>query len=151
MAKLHSKKHGKSGSKRPMFRVAPAWVEYPPHEVEELVLKLYNEGNNPTTIGLILRDQYGIPLVRAITKKTISQILKEHGKLPEYPDDLLALIKKAVRMSRHLATNKKDALNNTKLIHIESKIKRLAKYYIKQGRLPHDWVYRRDTAALIVK
>ena len=151
MAKLHSKKHGKSGSKRPIFRVTPAWVEYPAHEVEELVLKLYKAGHNPTTIGRILRDQHGIPLVRAITKKTITQILQDAGQKIEYPDDMLALIQKAVRMTKHLAANKKDALNNTKLIHIESKIKRLAKYYILNKRLPHDWVYKRETAALIVK
>ncbi|VVB57309.1 30S ribosomal protein S15 [uncultured archaeon] len=151
MAKLHSKKHGKSGSKRPIFRVTPAWVEYPPHEVEELVLKLHKAGNNPTTIGLILRDQYGIPLVRALTKKSITKILADGGQKIEYPDDMLALIQKAVRMNKHLHANKKDALNNTKLIHIESKIKRLAKYYILNGRLPHDWVYKRETAALIVK
>lgn len=151
MAKLHSKKHGKSGSKRPTFKVAPTWVEYSAHEVEELVVKLNKQGHNATTIGRILRDQYGVPLVRTITNKSISDILVESGQKIAYPDDILALIRKAVRMSKHLAANKKDALNTTKLIHIESKIKRLAKYYIGKGRLAHDWKYNRETAALIVK
>lgn len=151
MAKLHSKKHGKSGSKRPTFKVAPDWVEYSAHEVEDLVVKLNKQGHNGTTIGRILRDQYGIPLVRTITNKSISDILVENGQKIIYPDDILALIRKAVRMSKHLAANKKDALNTTKLIHIESKIKRLAKYYIEKGRLVHDWKYNRETAALIVK
>ncbi len=151
MAKLHSKKHGKSGSKRPTFKVAPDWVEYSAHEVEDLVVKLYKQGHNATTIGRILRDQYGVPLVHTITSKSISQILEENGQKIAYPDDILALIRKAVCMSKHLAANKKDALNTTKLIHIESKIKRLAKYYIDKGRLAHDWKYNRETAALIVK
>ncbi len=151
MAKLHSKKHGKSGSKRPTFKVAPDWVEYSAHEVEDLVVKLHKQGHNATTIGRILRDQYGIPLVRTITNKSISDILEASGQKIAYPDDILALIRKAVRMSKHLAANKKDALNTTKLIHIESKIKRLAKYYIDKGRLAHDWKYNRETAALIVK
>ncbi len=151
MAKLHSKKHGKSGSKRPMYKIAPDWVEYSAHEVEDLVVKLYKQGNNATTIGRILRDQYGIPLVRTLTSKSINKILAENGQKVEYPDDLLALIRKAVRMSKHLAANKKDALNTTKLIHIESKIKRLAKYYIQESRLSQDWKYNRETAALIVK
>lgn len=151
MAKLHSKKHGKSGSKRPVFKVTPPWVDYSAHEVEELVLKLAKAGHNPTVIGRTLRDQYGVPLVATITGKSISKILEENGQKPDYPDDLLALIEKAVRMAKHLKANKKDALNTTKLIHIESKIKRLAKYYLKTGRLPHDWTYRRETAALIVK
>ena len=151
MAKLHSKKHGKSGSKRPMYKIAPDWVEYSAHEVEDLVVKLYKQGQNPTTIGRLLRDQYGIPLVSTVTKKSITQILEENGQKVEYPDDMIALIRKAVRMGKHLTINKKDALNTTKRIHIESKINRLAKYYIRVGRLPHDWKYRRETAALIVK
>ena len=151
MAKLHSKKHGKSGSKRPTFKVAPDWVEYSAHEVEDLVVKLHKQGHNGTTIGRILRDQYGVPLVHTITNKSISEVLAENGQKIAYPDDILALIRKAVRMSKHLAANKKDALNTTKLIHIESKIKRLAKYYIDKGRLAHDWKYNRETAALIVK
>jgi small subunit ribosomal protein S15 len=151
MAKLHSKKRGKSGSKRPIIKAAPEWVDYAAHEVEELVLKLFKEGNNPTTIGHLLRDQHGVPLVKNITGKTISQIIEGSGKKIEYPDDLLWLIKKAVKVSNHLKANKSDKHNTTKLIHIESKIKRLVKYYRRTGRLPATWVYTREQAALLVK
>ncbi len=151
MARLHSKKHGKSGSKRPAFKVAPDWVDYPAHEVEELVVKLYKEGHNPTTIGRLLRDQYGIPRVPSITNKTLMQVLTASGQKIEYPDDLLYLIRRAVRMQKHLLANKSDGSNTTKLIHTESKIKRLVKYYVREGRLPAGWTYDRQTAALIVK
>lgn len=151
MAKLHSKKHGRSGSKRPVLKIAPDWVDYPAHEVEELVVKLHKEGNNPTTIGRLLRDQYGIPRVFNICNKSIGQILAGAGQKVEYPDDLLALIRRAVRMAKHLGRNKADGTNTTKLIHTESKIKRLVKYYVKTGRLPPTWRYDRQTAALIVK
>ncbi len=151
MAKLHSKKHGRSGSKRPSFKVAPDWVEYPAHEVEDLVVKLFKAGHNQTTIGRLLRDQYGVPHVRSICNKTISQILKEAGQKVQYPDDLLSLIRRAVRMRKHLATHKADGTNTTKLIHCESKIKRLVKYYVREGILPAGWTYNRETAELIVK
>ena len=151
MAKLHSKKHGRSGSKRPAFKVAPDWVEYPAHEVEDLVVKLFRQGHNSTTIGRLLRDQYGIPHVRSICNKTVTQILSEAGQKIEYPDDLLALIRRAVRMHKHIQANKADASNTTKLIHAESKIKRLVKYYVQVGRLPAGWAYNRESAELIVK
>jgi len=151
MAKLHSRKRGTSGSKRPTLKVVPEWVEYSPHEVEDLVLKLSKQGNNATTIGRILRDQHGIPQVRTICSKRISEILEENGVKVQYPDDLLALIKRAVGMINHLQKHKSDGTNTTKLLHVESKIKRLAKYYIKKGILPVDWKYKRESAALIVK
>jgi len=151
MAKLHSRKRGKSGSKRPAAKIAPEWVEYSAHEVEDLVLKLSKEGNNGTTIGRILRDQYGVPSVRAICNKRVTEILEQNSVKVQYPDDLLALIKRAVRMLKHLDKNNSDGQNTTKLLHVESKIKRLAKYYIKKKRLPVDWKYNRQTAPLIVK
>ncbi len=151
MAKLHSKKHGKSGSKRPTIKSAPEWVDYASHEVEELVLKMHKEGHNPTTIGHTLRDQYGVPLVKNMTGKTISQIIVDGGQKIGYPDDLISLIRKAVRVANHLKANKGDAHNTTKLIHIESKIKRLVKYYRRSGRLPPLWEYSREQAALLVK
>ncbi|MFH1306502.1 MAG: 30S ribosomal protein S15 [Candidatus Micrarchaeota archaeon] len=151
MAKLHSRKHGKSGSKRPIAKIAPDWVEYSAHEVEDLILKLNKQGHDSTSIGHILRDQYGIPQVRTICNKRMSAILEENGIKVQYPDDLLALIRRAVGIIKHLEKNKSDRANTTKLLHVESKIKRLAKYYVKTGRLPVDWKYNRERAALIVK
>ncbi len=151
MARLHSKKHGKSGSKKPAQKVAPEWVEYPAHEIEEMVLKFYKEGTSPTAIGMHLRDNYGIPSVRNITKKTVVQIIKAANLKIEYPDDMMSLIKRAVRMRRHMAENKQDKHNKVKLTHVESKIGRLAKYYTGNGTLPAGWKYDPEKAALLVK
>ncbi|MFN3909693.1 MAG: 30S ribosomal protein S15 [Candidatus Anstonellaceae archaeon] len=151
MAKLHSKKKGKSSSKKPILNIVPSWVEYSPEEVIELIVNMGRQGYKATDIGRILRDQYGIGQVRLVCKKKISQILAENNIVVEYPDDLLALIKKAVRMLKHLEKNKSDKTNTTKLLHVESKIKRLVKYYVKTGKLPYDWKYSRERAALIVK
>jgi small subunit ribosomal protein S15 len=151
MARMHSKKRGKSGSKRPAVKVAPEWTEYAPHEVEELIAKFGKETKGPTEIGMILRDMYGIASVQNLCGKSISTILIDSGVKLEYPEDLLNLIKRAVNMREHLKTNRSDRHNRTKLIHVESKIGRLVKYYTKSGRLPADWKYDPEKAALLVK
>lgn len=152
MARMHSKKRGKSGSKRPGVKVAPEWTEYAPHEVEELVVKMGKEGSKgPAEIGMILRDTYGIASVQVLCGKSISNILIDSGVKMTYPEDLINLIKRAVNMREHLRTNRSDRHNRTKLIHVESKIGRLVKYYTRNGRLPADWKYDPETAQLLVK
>ncbi|MFH1285838.1 MAG: 30S ribosomal protein S15 [Candidatus Micrarchaeota archaeon] len=151
MAKLHSKKHGKSGSRKPTTKMVPEWVEYSAPEVEELVLKFAKEGTNAALIGLKLRDAYGIPSVEIITGKSITKIMTDSGIKIEYPDDLLTLIKKAVNMRKHAGKNKQDCHNKTKLIHVESKIKRLVRYYTASKKLPENWKYDPETAELLVK
>ncbi len=139
MARMHARKKGKSSSKRPLSKTPPRWCKYTPEEVEALVVKLAKEGNPPSMIGLILRDQYGIPLVKTIVGKTITQILKENNLLPQIPEDLSNLIAKAQRMIAHLKRFKSDKANVHRLQLVESKIHRLVKYYKKVGKLPMNW------------
>jgi small subunit ribosomal protein S15 len=151
MARMHSKKKGKSGSKRPISRTIPKWIQYSKDEIIELILQMAKEGKNASIIGLILRDQHGIPGVKILTGKTISEILKEHNVLPKYPEDLMNLMRKAVRLSKHLAVNKQDKHNTRALRLTESKIKRLVSYYKRVKKLPSDWYYTAGAAALLVK
>lgn len=151
MARLHSKKRGKSGSSKPSVKVTPEWVEYSAHEVEELIGKMGKEGRGPAEIGSILRDSYGVPSVQTLCGKSLTAILKENGVKQEYPEDLINLIRRAMNMREHLRTNRSDRHNRTKLIHVESKIGRLVKYYTKSGRIPADWKYDPEKAALLVK
>ncbi len=148
MARMHSRKHGRSRSHKPIMKRA-SWLTYDKDEVENLVTKLAKEGTTNAEIGIALRDQYGIPDVRAaglrvakITEKSIAR---------EVPEDMYNLIAQAVSVHKHLQVNKKD----TKAIHglelIESKIRRLGKYYVRKGKLPSDWKYTIDKAKLIVK
>jgi len=138
---LPKKEKGKSHSTRPVSKRPPVWCKYQPEEVEALVIKLTKEGYNPSMIGIILRDQYGIPLVKAITGKSITQIQKEAGLQPAIPTDLQALIDKAERIRRHLERNRKDFYNKRSLQIVESKIRRLAEYYLREGVLPKGWKY----------
>lgn len=141
MATIYGRGKGKSGSKRPEDKTKPVWVKYNAEEVESIVVKLAKQGTQPAKIGLILRDVYGIPLVKSITKKTISQILKEHNLLPKEPVDLTNLIKRDNALKKHLKKNKHDMVAKRGLQLTEAKIRRLAKYYKKKGVLEETWKY----------
>lgn len=150
MARMHSRKHGKSGSKKPMRREVPEWLGYSKDEVEKLIIKLAKEGNSASRVGLVLRDQYGIPDVRALGIR-VSDIIEKHGMRKEVPEDMFNLMKKAVDLRRHLERNKRDYISKHGLELTESKIRRLGKYYAKSGKLPADWRYDVEQAKLLVK
>ena len=151
MARIYSGKKGKSGSHRPPVKIVPRWVKYKKEEVIDLVVKLAKERKTSAAIGAILRDQYGIPDVKAITGKTISKIMKEKKLYPEIPEDMLSLLKKAVALREHLERNKADKHSKRGLQNLESKIRRLGKYYVRKGLLPKDWKYSPEEAKLIVQ
>jgi len=128
----------------------PTWLEYTPEEIELIIEELAKKGYKPSMIGVILRDQFGIPLVRPILGKRITQVLEEKGLAPKIPEDLLNLLRKAVNLRRHLEEHPKDYHAKKGLIDLESKIRRLVRYYRRVGKLPKDWEYSPETAKLLV-
>ncbi len=134
-------KRGRSGSVRPPRPAVPTWIQYTPDEVEQLVVELARRGFGPSQIGVILRDQYGIPLVKSATGKKITRILEENNIKRELPEDLLNSIRRALRVRKHLEEHPKDATARRGLTLIESKIHRLVKYYKRVGSLPKDFKY----------
>lgn len=149
MARIYARKHGKSRSTRP--QIPAGWVEYSGDEVEKLVVKLAKDGLQPAQIGLVLRDQYGIPLVKSATGKTVLKILSENNLAPKIPSDLFNLLKKAVALHAHIERNKKDAHGIHGVELLESKIRRLVKYYVATKKLPQGWRYDANAAKLIVE
>lgn len=103
----------------------------------------------------MLRDSHGVPQVNGITGSKVLRILKKNGRSTEYhaikivcyillpeiqhicitglapdiPEDLYYMIKKAVVMRKHLEVNRKDKDGKFRLILVESRIHRLARYY----------------------
>lgn len=138
---MHSRAKGKSGSNKPVKKATPSWVQYKPKEIEMVVLKLAKEGQTASEIGIHLRDSYGVPDVKIITGKSITKILQEKNITKEFPEDLLALIKKAVFLRKHLEDNHKDFSAKRGLQLTESKVRRLAKHYIATKKLPAKWKY----------
>ncbi|TET58052.1 MAG: 30S ribosomal protein S15, partial [Promethearchaeota archaeon] len=66
MARMHSRKKGKSGSTRPARLEKPVWIELSPEEVENEVVKLARKGHSKSLIGTIMRDSRGVPLVKVV-------------------------------------------------------------------------------------
>lgn len=151
MARMYSRKHGKSGSKKPIKKALPVWLRYKPEEVELLIAKLAKEGKSSSEIGIVLRDTYGISDVRLLCKKKITQILVEKKIAPELPDDLMSLIRKSVAVRKHLETNHVDQTAKRGLTLTESKIKRLTKHYKKTGKLASEWKFDPERAGFYTK
>jgi small subunit ribosomal protein S15 len=151
MAKMHARRRGKSASSKPLVTENPEWVSQSKEEVEQLVVKLGKEGMAAAKIGMVLRDQHAIPSVRLATGKTMLEILAENKLVPNLPDDMVALMRRAINVNNHLAENKKDLANNRNLQLIESKIRRLVKYYKRENLLPPDWQYSLKNAELLIE
>ncbi len=143
---MHSRKHGKHGSKKPVKRMKLEWLIYDKDEVEKIVQKLAKDGKTSSQIGIALRDQYGVPDVRYFNMRITKMMPKK-----AIPEDLYNLMKKAVNVHKHMAQNKKDSKGKHGLMLLESKIRRLGKYYVRTGKLPRGWKYSIDEARLVVK
>lgn len=148
---MHSRTKGKAGSTKPYATEAPSWVPISAQDVEQLIVGLYRQGQTQAQIGVILRDQHGVPSIKLVTGKSLLDILKENEVAPRYPEDLISLIRRAMNLRNHMSENKKDLSGKAGLRRIESKIYRLAAYYRKAGVLPADWRYRPDQASVLLR
>ncbi|MBW2984293.1 30S ribosomal protein S15 [Candidatus Woesearchaeota archaeon] len=151
MARMYSRKKGKSKSKKPLQRTIPTWVRYKEKEIELLIVRLAKEGKTPSQIGIALRDTYGIPNVKLLAKKDVTQILKERKLLPSIPEDLQSLIQRSVAIHKHLERNANDESAKRGLLLTTSKINRLVKYYKRIGKLPSEWKYDPSRARMLVE
>ena len=111
MARIHSHRHGKSHQTRPTSKRPPSWLTYSADEVISLVIKLAKDGRTPGQIGVILRDEHGIPLVKQVTGKSILKIMRENKVVTGLPDDLQNLLNRALKVQRHLEMFKADRKN----------------------------------------
>ncbi|HTT73895.1 MAG TPA: 30S ribosomal protein S15 [Thermoplasmata archaeon] len=151
MSRIHSGRKGRAASHRPYPLTKPEWVTVTSEEVVEQAVQLAKSGTGPARIGQTLRDVAGVPSVRAVTGKRLTALLAEQGVTPEIPDDLQALLKRVVHLQRHLETHPKDLSNRRGLVLMESRIRRLARYYRQHRRLPEGWRYSAAGAALQVE
>lgn len=151
MARIYSKKRGKSGSTKPVKKTVPSWVRYKTKEVELLVVKLAKEGHLTSKIGLILRDSYGIPSVKAITKKSVTDILKDKKLVKKLPEDLTQVIKRTIELKKHLEENKQDMTAKRGLRLAESRMLRMIRYYKDTKKLPLEWKYDPSKVRLLIE
>ena len=151
MGRMHSNGKGMSRRCLPYRTRPPSWVKISANDLVEQITKLAKKGHTPSQIGVMLRDYCGIPQVKGVTGSKILRILKKNGLAPEIPEDLYFLIKKAVSVRKHLEKNRSDIDSKFRLILIESRIHRLARYYRKVKTLPPTWKYVSKTADTLVQ
>ncbi len=151
MSRIHSGRKGRAGSHRPYPLTKPEWVTLTAEEVVSQAVQLSKGGRSAAQIGLQLRDGLAVPGVRAVTGKRLGVTLAEAGVKPEIPDDLQALLKRVVHLQHHLQTHPNDLANRRGLTLMESRIRRLARYYRQHKRIPESWRYSAAGAALQVE
>lgn len=145
---MHTHRHGKSHSIRPHVLTKPEWVRQSADEIEKMVVKYSKDGMTPSQIGIKLRDQHAIPLVKVVADKTMGSILEENGLRPDMPEDLENMVRKAIGLQKHLKENHGDRRNIRSLELIEAKVHRLSVYYKRIGRIPRTWKYKSVVAQL---
>ncbi|MBY9000924.1 MAG: 30S ribosomal protein S15 [Candidatus Heimdallarchaeota archaeon] len=150
MARMHARKRGKASSTRAYRDQAPEWMTIDKKEITRKVEELRRQGLSSAMIGTILRDQYGVTSVKEVLGKKLSDIVEELNLQPKYPEDLTDLVRKAMSLRKHLEENKKDLHSKRGLQLIESKIRRLVKYYKKKDVFPLKWKYDPKTAGLLL-
>merc|ERR1711890_208820 len=149
MGRMHSKGKGIARRSLPYKRTPPSWVKQSAQDTVKEICNMAKKGYTPSQIGVMLRDSHGIPQVKMIAGNKIVRILRAQGLAPSLPEDLHCLIKKAVAVRKHLE-NRKDKDSNFRLILIESRIHRLARYYRLAKMLPSNFKYESANAAALV-
>lgn len=119
-----------TSSKKSMKK--PVWLKYTEDEVKEIILKLAEKSPELTSekIGLVLRDNYGIPSTRIYNFK-ISEVLKKAGKYKSA--DLVNLSSKKAKLESHIKTHIHDQRTKRSLIITKAKLKKREEYASKKN------------------
>lgn len=148
---MHTRAKGKSGSTKPLDKTVPSWVTHSASEAQAIIAKLAKAGNSSSQIGIIMRDTYGIPSVKALCGKSVVEIMHEKGFKTRLPEDLTNLMRKSMDIRRHLETNITDKGAKRGLQLTESKIRRLIKYYKNSGVIEQTWNYDPKTISMFIE
>lgn len=97
------------------------WTKIKPAEIEKIVVDLARQGNAPEKIGLILRDQHGIPKVKLLGVR-IGKILSKN-KL-ESSSEKKNTVLKIENLKKHFEKNKHDYTAIRKAVMYSARINR---------------------------
>lgn len=103
----------------------PTWIKMEEPELKKTILEL-SEKYAPSQIGIILRDQYGIPTTKVFGKK-LKAYLEELGI--ERNEDLENAENKVTALKEHLKNNVTDRSAKHKLQHAQSRLNITKKYF----------------------
>ena len=107
------------------------------------------KGTTPSQIGVLLRDNHGVAQVNSVTNSKILRILKGQGLAPRPPRGSHCPSRRRFP-AQHMERNRKDMDSKFRLILIESRIHRLARYYKLAKKLAPNWKYDSATASTLV-
>lgn len=150
MARMHTRKKGQAGSTKPIRTEPPKWSNTNRDEIENTIQQLGSNGTSSSKIGMILRDRYGVPDVTLVTGKKIVTIMKEKNIIQKVPEDIHNIIISVLELNKHIIKNPKDVHNKRSLNNKISKIRRLEKYYRREGVLPADWKFSIQRAEMLI-
>ncbi len=150
MARMHTRRKGQAGSTRPLRSAPPEWSNIGKDEVEKVVVELAKQGKSSSVIGMTLRDRYGVPDITLATSKKVGTIRKEKNVAPKIPEDIYNLISNVLSLQKHLDANPNDVHNKRAYQNMISKIRRLEKYYHREGVLLEDWQFSIKNAELLI-
>jgi len=103
----------------------PSWVKMSEADLKKLIKEL-SDKNAPSKIGIILRDQYGIPSVKVFGKK-MQAYLKELGI--EVNEDLENAEKKVDNLKEHFKNNITDKKAKHKLQKAQARLNITRRYF----------------------
>jgi len=103
----------------------PLWLKTTEEEMKKIIVEL-SEKYSPAQLGLVLRDQYGIPTTKIYGKK-LSEYLKEIGKYNEKAE-LENAQKKVENMQDHLKNNSQDKKTKHKMQKAKSKLETIKRH-----------------------
>jgi len=149
MGRMHAPGKGISQSALPYRRGVATWLKQSSDDVKDQIYSLAKKGLMPSKIGGILRDSHGVAQVRFVTGSKILRILKARGLAPDIPEDL-SIWSRRPSIRKHLERNRKDKDSKFRLILVESRIHRLARYYKTKRVLAPTWKYESSTASALV-
>ena len=108
----------------------PVWVKMKETELKKVIAELA-ETQPPSKVGIILRDQYGIPTTKIFGKK-LGAYLKEIGI--NRKEDLENAEKKFNSLKEHLKKNITDRNAKHRIQKAQSRLNILKKYYSKKNK-----------------
>ncbi len=105
--------------------VKPVWVKMKEPELKKVILEL-SEKYAPSQIGIILRDQYGIPTTKVFGKK-LKAYLTELGI--NRNEDIENAERKLTGLKEHLKNNITDRKSKHRLQKAQSRLNIIKRYF----------------------
>lgn len=109
----------------------PVWLKTSEEEIKKAIAELAGK-YQPAQIGLILRDQYGLPSTRIFGKK-LSVYLKELG-IDTKAIELQNVEKKVEGMKEHLKKHQLDKKAKHKIQKPQSRVSRMKRYLSRKAK-----------------